>query len=134
MRQLAHCSAAPFGRSGDCTVSSCSQSETLKSILNLEGRLKFWRETDERAPRDLAALGIDSPYLRWRQVTRYIAHERQQALAGIRAAVREILFYERVNRNWHQRGSPDGGPRRDDVADAVGWFQDTFCIFGEEAV
>ena len=117
---------------------SPSAGESLESIARridaLEGRLKLWRETDEQAPRDLAVLGVDRPYLRWRKVQQYIAHERQQALAGIRAAVREILFYERVTRNCEQRGSPEAGPNGDDVADAIAWFEDTFPTSGEEAV
>ena len=108
--------------------------ETIaRRIGELETRLKFWRETDEQAPRDLAALGVDHPYLRWRKVKQYIAHERRQAVAGVRETAREILFYERVNRNWEQRGSVDATPCSYDIADALLWFQDTFCR-SEEAV
>jgi len=109
--------------------------ETIaRRIGELETRLKFWRETDEQAPRDLAALGVDHPYLRWRKVKQYIAHERRQALAGVRETAREILFYERINRNCHQRGSFETGPNSDDVADAIAWFDDTFSASNDEAV
>jgi hypothetical protein len=95
--------------------------------------VRFWREIDQQTICVLAALSIDSPYLRWQRVKQYIASERKRALAEIREAVREILFYERVRRNCGQREKPEAGPNRDDVADAIAWFDHTFPASDEQA-